>query len=161
MAPVPLPQFGFRYDAHGDIISPVREQLSQNSRILFQCVDASIGVEKILHLSASRSSALPCGGLVKSSGTPAKDSTYPSGHSSAGSTTTALPSRCTSTLSVLKRNYLGGRIAWLLPVQNTFARVVFMTPPRKIHTSDISSLPPVKCLAATVGGVDTSHTQRC
>ena len=36
----------------------------------------------------------PCDGLVKSFGAPAKDSTYPSGHSSAGSTTTACPSRC-------------------------------------------------------------------
>src|ERR1700737_3295892 len=34
---------------------------------------------------------------------------------------TALPSRRTDTVSLSKRNSLGRRTAWLLPVQNTFA----------------------------------------
>src|SRR5436305_11938195 len=63
---------------------------------------------------------------MKSSGTPAKDSTHCSGHSKAGSRTTACPSRRTSTVSVSKRNSFGRLAAWLLPVQNTLAFFVFM-----------------------------------
>jgi hypothetical protein len=62
---------------------------------------------------------------VKSSGTPAKDSTYPTGQSLAGSITTPYPSRCTRTVSVSNRNSLGNRTAWLLPVQNTLALLAF------------------------------------
>jgi hypothetical protein len=78
-------------------------------------------------------STLPCGGLVKSSGIPAKDSTYPAGHSLAVSTMTAYPSRCTRTVSVAKRNSFGRRIAWLLPVQNTLALLAFTVSSRDMY----------------------------
>jgi hypothetical protein len=44
-------------------------------------IDAGIGVKEELHLSEVLFLRTPWGGLVKSSGTPAKESTYPSGHS--------------------------------------------------------------------------------
>src|SRR5256885_8819934 len=93
--------------------------------VLLHLLDAGIRIEQVLQSSVSRSSGSPCGGLVKSSGAPAKESTYPSGHSSAGSRTMASPSRRTSTVSVSKRNSFGRRTARLRPVQNTLARRLF------------------------------------
>src|SRR5207253_9856257 len=59
------------------------------------------------------------------------------GQSSAGSRMTLVPSRRTSTVSVWNRNSCGSRTAWLRPVQNTFARLVFIvTQASVIHTND-------------------------
>src|SRR6266581_2444704 len=118
-------ELGLGDDADRDVRATPREHPFQNRRVLLQGVDAGIRIEQVLHSSFSRSSAWPCGGLVKSSGAPAKESTYPSGHSSAGSRMTAPPSRRTSTVSVSKRNSFGRRTAWLRPVQKTFARLAF------------------------------------
>src|SRR2546423_15234378 len=50
---------------------------------------------------------------------------------------TLVPSRRTSTVSVWNRNSCGSRTAWLRPVQNTFARLVFIvTQASVIHTND-------------------------
>src|SRR5438105_4821331 len=118
-------QLRLRDDADRDVRAAPREHPLQHRRVLLQYVDAGIRIEQVLQSNLSRSSGSPCGGLVKSSGAPAKESTYPSGHSSAGSRTMASPSRRTSTVSVSKRNSFGRRTAWLRPVQNTLARRLF------------------------------------
>src|SRR5207245_10766063 len=50
---------------------------------------------------------------------------------------TLVPSRRTSTVSVWNRTSCGSRTAWLRPVQNTFARLVFIvTEASVIHIND-------------------------
>src|SRR6185437_2091518 len=120
------PQLGFRDDAHRDVFPALGQKVAQNGGVFLERIDAGIRIEQEFHRSEDRFSTLPCGGRTKSSGTPAKDSTHFSGHWKAGSNTTACPSRRTSTVSVSKRNSFGRLTAWLLPVQNTLAFLVFM-----------------------------------
>src|SRR5438105_5739649 len=74
-------QLRLRANADRDVRAAPREHPLQHRRVLLQCVDAGIRIEQVLQSSFSRSSGSPCGGLVKSSGAPAKvrASAYPSG----------------------------------------------------------------------------------
>src|SRR5262249_46212112 len=128
-------QFGFSNDAHRNVFRGPSEEVFQNCQMLFEGIDAGIGVEEEFHRREVRFSTSPCGGRVKSSATPANDSAYPSGHSWAGVMITARPWRCTNTMSVSKRNSLGKRTAWLLPVQKTLAFLVFIAS-SIIHIND-------------------------
>src|SRR6266850_1574941 len=63
-------QLGLADDADCDICATPRKHPLQDGRSLLEGVDAGIGIEQVFHSSFSRSSASPCGGLLKSSGTP-------------------------------------------------------------------------------------------
>lgn len=71
------PPFGFSNDAHHNVFRGPSEQVFQNCQILFEGIDAGIGVEEEFHRSEVRFSTSPCDGRVKSSATPANDSAYP------------------------------------------------------------------------------------
>jgi hypothetical protein len=71
------PQLGFGNDANRNVFRGPSEQVFSNCQILFEGIDAGIGVEEEFHRSEVRFSASPCGGRLKSSATPANDSAYP------------------------------------------------------------------------------------
>src|SRR4030042_3713041 len=94
-------------------------------RLLFNKVDADVGVEHIAHQNASRFCILGClRSSIKSGLNLSRLSTKTSHEPLAGISTTTLPGFLMNTWSSLNLNSLGRRTAWLWPFRNNFA--VFM-----------------------------------
>src|SRR4030042_3402716 len=102
-------------------------------RLLFNKVDADVGVEHIAHQNASRFCILGClRSSIKSGLNLSRLSTKTSHEPLAGISTTTLPDFLMNTWSSLNLNSLGRRTAWLWPFRNNFA--VFMCHLHTVYT---------------------------
>src|SRR4030042_3393812 len=105
-------------------------------RLLFNKVDADVGVEHIAHQNASRFCILGClRSSIKSGLNLSRLSTKTSHEPLAGISTTTLPDFLMNTWSSLNLNSLGRRTAWLWPFRNNFA--VFMCHLHLVYTLNI------------------------
>src|SRR4030042_5341655 len=104
--------------------------------LLFNKVDADVGVEHVAHQSASRFCILGClRSSIKSGLNLSRLFTKTSHEPLAGISTTKLPDFLMNTWSSLNLNSLGRRTAWLWPFRNNFA--VFMCHLHIVYTLNI------------------------